>query len=152
VAVVRRTLDPDQQEQIRRVLAAAVGASFERGDTVVVHTLDTALAAPGSSSSRPPDDQTPPTNTRALLAKPVIPAGRADTRVEPVVKPWIALVFLTALGAIAAVLLLVARKRRAGAAAFAEAPLTEAQRRVALAKVQAWLAADAATESVGEGR
>lgn len=149
VAVVRRTLDPDQQEQIRRVVAAAVGASFDRGDTVVVHTLDIAALAPAAPG--PLEVETLPGDSRSV-AKASTPAARTATQGEPVVEPWVALAFLAALGAIAGGLLLFARKRSATAAARADAPLTEAQRRVALAKVQAWLAADAASEGVGEVR
>lgn len=39
VAVVRKALDAADEEQARKVIAAAVGASLERGDTVVVQSL-----------------------------------------------------------------------------------------------------------------
>ena len=39
VAVVRENLDAEHKEQVQRLLAAAVGASPERGDTVVVQVL-----------------------------------------------------------------------------------------------------------------
>jgi len=39
VAVVRQTLDKGQEEQLRQLLSAAVGASLERGDSVVVQSL-----------------------------------------------------------------------------------------------------------------
>lgn len=39
VAVVRKALDAAQEEQLRKVIAAAVGATLERGDTVVVQSL-----------------------------------------------------------------------------------------------------------------
>lgn len=39
VALVQSSLDATQQEQIRRMVAAAVGASAERGDTIVVQSV-----------------------------------------------------------------------------------------------------------------
>lgn len=38
-AVVKQSMDSLQEEQVRQLLAAAVGASIERGDTVVVQSL-----------------------------------------------------------------------------------------------------------------
>jgi flagellar M-ring protein FliF len=46
--VVRSALSPEQQEQLRRMVAAAVGASSDRGDAVVVQTV----AGFGSSGRR----------------------------------------------------------------------------------------------------
>ncbi|HSW16107.1 MAG TPA: flagellar basal-body MS-ring/collar protein FliF, partial [Ramlibacter sp.] len=45
VAVVRQPLAVDQQEQVRRLIAAAVGAVVERGDTVLVQSF-APVAAP----------------------------------------------------------------------------------------------------------
>ncbi|WP_200848025.1 flagellar M-ring protein FliF C-terminal domain-containing protein, partial [Rhizobium sp. 18055] len=39
VAVVRQALDGAQEDKLRRLLAAAVGANTERGDLVVVQSL-----------------------------------------------------------------------------------------------------------------
>lgn len=49
VAVVRRTLDSDQLERIQQVVAAAVGASSERGDTIVVQPLAALGGEPASA-------------------------------------------------------------------------------------------------------
>lgn len=39
VAVVKQALDPQQEERVRKMLAASVGVSPERGDSVVVQSL-----------------------------------------------------------------------------------------------------------------
>ena len=127
------------------MLAAAVGASFERGDTVVIHTLDAAAAIS-------PETPILPAEVRAALAKPPRPGVRSEVKAESEIEPWLALTFLAALVAVAAALLMIARKRVGPASARTEAPLTEAQRQAALAKVQAWMAADGAAAGVGEGR
>ena len=65
VAVVQGGMSPAQQEQVRAVLGAAVGASADRGDLVIVQSVDlvaapvaenraaTALARPRSGNRRP---------------------------------------------------------------------------------------------------
>jgi flagellar M-ring protein FliF len=145
VAVVRHPLDANQQEQIRRLLAAAVGASFERGDTVVVHTLD--ATSVGSEPVLPPGVQAllPP------VARPVAAraAGAGEASGDALVDPAIAIAFLAAIAAIALVLL---ARRRSTTRAAGGAPLTEAQRQAALAKVRAWMAADPSGAAVGDTR
>jgi flagellar M-ring protein FliF len=47
VALVRKPLDSMQEEQLKRMMAAAVGASLERGDTVVVQTFSGSSAVGG---------------------------------------------------------------------------------------------------------
>ncbi|MCO4855933.1 flagellar M-ring protein FliF [Herbaspirillum sp. WGmk3] len=47
VAVVRKPLDTAQQERIKSVVAAAVGASLERGDTVIVQPLTALVSSEG---------------------------------------------------------------------------------------------------------
>lgn len=59
VAVVRKPLDAVQQERIEGIVAAAVGAAAERGDTVIVQPLtalgqameEQTMAAPGSEAA-----------------------------------------------------------------------------------------------------
>ena len=143
VAVVRAPLDLAQQEQIRRVVAASVGASFERGDTVVVHTL-AAVGAPSPANAA---------EAEALIggAAPVqFRSGRSaarsmDNSAETAIQPWMAGAFLAGLGLVAAALLLAGR-HFSGKRAVAEAQLTPAQREAALAMVQAWMSADVARQ------
>jgi flagellar M-ring protein FliF len=115
VAVVRQPLQPPQEQQLQRLLAAAVGASTERGDTVVVQALQP--AAPPETAAAP-----------AAAALPAAAPPKTDT--------------LTAWVAGAAVLLLLgllfarrARRPRLQPARM----LTEAERRAALQRVQGWL-------------
>lgn len=151
VAVVRRALDPAQQEQIRKLLAAAVGASLERGDTVVVHALDAASPAgtTGAAALAAPEARALPFDMPGAQARPAAGSGHGDMKVEPVMEPWVAIAFLLVLVVVAAALLLMARRRAVRAAGRRDAPLTEAQRQAALAKVRAWMSADAGS---GDGR
>ncbi|HVE52858.1 MAG TPA: flagellar basal-body MS-ring/collar protein FliF, partial [Ramlibacter sp.] len=132
VAVVRRSLDAAQQEQVRRVLAAAVGASFERGDTVVVHTLETAplAAVPAMPEAAP----------AVATTVPAPPGAGAE------VQPWVAGGFLVLLVLVAALLLRTSRARRTAQ----PLALSEQQRQLALAQGQAWIAAE--PSSVGDAR
>lgn len=50
VAVIRKPIDPVQEEQLRRLLAATVGASPERGDMIVVQTYGTPMRATAESA------------------------------------------------------------------------------------------------------
>jgi flagellar M-ring protein FliF len=43
VAVVKKALDANQQEQIRKTVAASVGVMFDRGDAVVVQSMEAML-------------------------------------------------------------------------------------------------------------
>jgi flagellar M-ring protein FliF len=160
VAVVRRTLDADQQEQIRRLLAAAVGASVDRGDTVVVHTLEKVGFVPAvRHAPDAPSLPAPVLSAQVLPAqqlvpgrKPAIPAPSIATALEALGEQWTALVFPVVLISLAALLLLLERKRAAAEIHGAQSPLTESQRQVALAKVQGWLAAESTSANTGEGR
>lgn len=67
VTVVHRALGTEQQEQLRKTIAASVGASPERGDRVVVQTMD-ALNAPDAVYGVTP----------ARLAEPVPVDANAD--------------------------------------------------------------------------
>jgi flagellar M-ring protein FliF len=120
VAVVRQSLSADQQEQLRLLVGAAVGASVERGDTVLVQAFEVAL--PG----RPALDVEP---VKAPMANGGDMGGAGA---------WIAVVA-------AAVALLVAAlflsRRRPGRALHIR-PLSEPQRQVALGQVRAWLQGD----------
>lgn len=148
VVVVRRALSPAQQEQIRRVLAAAVGASFERGDTVVVHTLDMVTAAGSLMAS---DAQAAVEEKPVELAKQTRSDRRVTHNSDADFESWQAIAFIAALGAVALGLFFM-RRRRESAAVRAVAPLTPDQRHAALVKVRAWMAEDAAPPAVEEGR
>jgi flagellar M-ring protein FliF len=121
VAVVRQNLPEDQREQVHRVVAAAVGANPERGDTVVVQTLPR-LGAPELAQT-------------GLAVKAMTPAPTQVTETPATVRSLVSAAL--ALTAIACIGLLAVRRRRA--ARMAPAALTEAQRQAALQRVQGWL-------------
>jgi flagellar M-ring protein FliF len=120
VAVVRQRLDEAAQEEVRKLVAAAVGASPERGDRVVVQSFEGA----------------PPASAPADVGGQPVPAAPGEGAVQAVDlhAPWQALA-----GAALAFALLAAwwstRRSRPAAAR----PLTETQRRLALRRVEDWL-------------
>ncbi|MBE7367194.1 flagellar basal-body MS-ring/collar protein FliF [Ramlibacter pallidus] len=118
VAVVRQALDAEQQEQVRKLVAVAVGASPERGDAVLVQSFQAPATAPAQEGGpvRVPLDAAPPAATAATA--------------------WpLAVVLVLAAGIFLA---LRSRKRSSAARAMAP-PLTDGQRQLALRKVEAWL-------------
>jgi len=126
VAVLRPVLAAAQQEQVRQLVAAAVGASFERGDTVVVQSFATA-AAP--------------------VAPPVAPREESVRGAD--VQPWPAWIAGSAAVLLVLVLMLALRGRRP---ASVPAALDEQQRRLALRRVEAWLQEPAAADAVAGSR
>lgn len=128
VAVVRRALDARQEEQVRKLVAAAVGASPERGDAVVVQTME---GLPASTAATAPAATDMEAHSGA--------SGAADTA-GPSARlaqygPW---ALVLALGmAIAG--LLVALARRRSLQSPDPQPMTEAQRQAALERVQEWM-------------
>lgn len=128
VAVVRQNLTEEQREQVGRMVAAAVGLATERGDTVVVQTLQPAVAAES------------PVAPAAAVAPPVL-------QDHPGGIPWLQV----SLGLLVLLVLGIAvRRRRVGGAE--QALLTEAQRRAALQRVQGWLQQDPAPAVVLDRR
>jgi flagellar M-ring protein FliF len=127
VAVVRQKLDKNQEEQVRRLLAAAVGASIDRGDTVVVQSLH-ALAI---------DDERRVENVNSADGDVRIRAVELDGNkaVGPLsfgAYTWVAMVL-----ALAALVLIVFRKRTVNAPQADQ--LSEADRAAVLAQVRAWM-------------
>jgi flagellar M-ring protein FliF len=129
VAVIRKALDATQEEQLRRVLAAAVGASTERGDTVVVQTLGVSIDA--ISANALAQDGTVVHET-AGSSNPAMPTSSEAT--EALVVKWMVGILLLVLTLLAAWTL---RQRRKDVAPVAT--MTDNQRQVALHQVQAWM-------------
>ena len=147
--VVRRTLTTAQLEQLRQTVGAAVGASFERGDTVVVQTTD---GFQGSTHAAvvPADDAQPqnPTNEPSFAAdKPTRPASVSAGRSSG---NW--LLMLAAFAGIALVALLaVAALPRRGR--DERGRLSPRERHEALLKLRGWLAeGDAAIDAAPGAR
>ena len=125
VAVVRQPLGAQEREQVQKLLAAAVGASAERGDTVVLQALQPAPAA-----------ETPLAAPATPAPLPARPATQHADSLE--IPPW---AMPLALAWLAICLLALAwergRKRRRAAADLPR--LTEAQREAALQQVRGWM-------------
>jgi flagellar M-ring protein FliF len=118
VAVVRQALSPAQQDQLRQLVGAAVGASTERGDTVLVQAFE---ATP--MPARPPMEPAP-------VPTPVVddrwPAGAWGTAGA------------VAIGLLLMALLVMLSRRRTPSVASLDR-LTEPQRQLALGQVRGWL-------------
>jgi flagellar M-ring protein FliF len=125
VAVVREPLSAQRQEQVRDMLAAAVGASLERGDTVQVHSFAAAAVAQEQVSAPPQ-----PTADGAGGAGPVATPGIAGQ-----------LVGAFAVAAALVVVFLLVQWRASRGRARPAVLLTDNERRVALRKVSTWLEA-----------
>lgn len=127
--VVHRSLGEAQLDQLRKTVAAAVGASTERGDTVVVQTTDGfgAKGEPLDALGPAPAVSSEPSTTAAGMGRP---ARTASPR-------WLTvLAAFLGLGVLALVLAsLIARSRRIEAGRA----LTAAERDEALAKLRAWM-------------
>jgi flagellar M-ring protein FliF len=123
VAVVRQPLDAEQQEQVRRLVAGAVGASPDRGDTVLVQAFRPGPAAVPPASPAPAAAATPAPAAAAEDVQATAPAT---------------------LGILALALLILACALRRSRTQSRHAPrpvtpLTASQRQVALRRVEAWL-------------
>jgi flagellar M-ring protein FliF len=136
VAVVRKALDAVQEDQLRKVIAAAVGASIERGDTVVVQSLangaipgaEAAVASTGSAGASVPE--------AGSAGSPVATGSFSKEGLS--FWQWLVAGVLMAL-----VALLLLRAGRRGmplrGAGDGGAPLSEAERAIALRRVRDWM-------------
>ena len=152
VALVRKSLDAMQEEQLKKMVAAAVGASLERGDTVVVQTFSGSVV-PGSLPL------TPPPVANAHGAAPLsastsdgdwgaekhavgdAPSARSAGSEEFMTVSMV-LLFLLVLTVAAGLYLIHERKvvrSKDSAESGMSAALTEQQRQAALERVQAWM-------------
>ncbi len=149
VAVVRQALDAAQEDKLRRLLAAAVGANPDRGDLVVVQSLQalvpSAAAAGGAATGAGAPDasgQAP----GALQDTETEAAGQADAAGQGAAVSRAGLELWWAAAGTGLLLLLagaglVATRRRAPASSAPSRRLSEAEREAALRKVQAWMRA-----------
>jgi len=134
VAVVRKSLDAAQEDQLRRVIAAAVGASPDRGDAVVVQSL-------AGGAIQPPETGTVPgaseagaeTQAQAVAAERSTPGNALVS--------WTQLVLGGVLLAVLAVILFRSSRRDAvsRSAQMNRTSLSEAERAAALRKVRDWM-------------
>ena len=149
VAMVRKPLDADQQERLRRLVAAAVGASFDRGDTVVVQPLDALMP------------QSTPAASAAAQVGPQIPAaevpdvGRGDAATSPsgTISSRLLVSGVVVLLAVGAILGSVFSRRSRGNQREEQAserkPLSASQREAVLAQLEEWMRGEAARSGRG---
>jgi flagellar M-ring protein FliF len=137
VALMRAPLTAEQQEQVRKVVAAAVGASADRGDTIVVQSF----AGPVPPSPAPAPAAAAAAATTQAVA-PADPAAAAHVA-------WWALPALLALGILGLGWQLL---RRNGVRTPVVTRLSDAQRGAALQRVEAWLHEDAASPVAARGK
>lgn len=135
--VIRKNLPAVQLEQLRVMVAAAVGASTERGDAVVVQSTDGFGAAPeipAKPGDAPADvaDQTAPATTTA--ASPLTWSSALA---------WLSdhpgAIGFALLGGFSSVIFLLATGRRGGAKS--DRSLTDIERQELLAKLREWMEA-----------
>lgn len=132
VAVVRKPLDATQQERIKGIVAAAVGASAERGDTVIVQPL--------AALVQPTDEQLLPTavSTEPVAVKPASQELGQSKEASPfALGGSTALIVLLSALALALVSLgsvMLARARR-----LAASNLSDEQKRALMAQLQKWM-------------
>ncbi len=139
--VVRKALNDDQIEQVRKIVAAAAGFSKERGDTVEIQSL-TGLVSSAESSMMTAD------NSKSKDVGPSDERARVDTKISngstnslQSIVVGLALFLVLALAALIA---LLTRKR---ILPNQKALLTNDQREKALFQIQNWLQHD---KKIGE--
>jgi flagellar M-ring protein FliF len=115
VALVRQPLVEQQRSEVHKLVAAAVGASAERGDTVVVQTIHS-----------PPTPE-PPAPSAVVESGPVVAVA------EPP-RPWMAAVL-----ALAGLLTFGWVWHRRSSAGSRLRALSDGERRAALARVRTWM-------------
>lgn len=146
VAVVRKALDTLQEDQLRKVIAAAVGASLERGDTVVVQSLvgGALVASPDAAAgaTMAPDGSA----VDAPIESPAV-GGLFESGSSSGLK-WL-LAGLTL--ALLVVLLFRGGRRDASAsgATSGATPLSESQRALALQRVRDWMRDSSSVPAAG---
>jgi len=156
VAVVRKPLDAAQQDRIRSIVAAAVGASLERGDSVVVQPLNAlgavdSVTANGAVSASGNDDAD--ASATAMTKDAQGNMSVSSNKAEAVKKSSNdnGLLVSVLLGLIALVAGAVFWLRRS-VGEKESAPLSEEQKRVLMAKLQGWMNESAAESAASGGR
>ena len=134
VAVVRQHLDPSQEEKLKRLLGAAVGVVVERGDTVVVQSLNALL--PSTTGSMGPSQETESTEPAGLHQSQTVEGGMRSNSTSSDVSVATSIKLLIALAVVSLGFIWAARTRRMRAKA---GTLNDAERQAALRKVAAWM-------------
>jgi flagellar M-ring protein FliF len=139
LAVLRAPLSSAQVEQVKQLLASAVGATRERGDVVIVQPLDVlaaSVAAPGAVPGVVKTPDASPADAPAIAAAPS--------------QAWPMAQYLSALLGVAVLVVVAFLWGRARRTAAATPTMDAAQRQAGLVQIQTWLAqGDGATPPGG---
>ncbi|WP_370590515.1 flagellar basal-body MS-ring/collar protein FliF [Xylophilus sp. ASV27] len=148
VAVVRQSLEVQQEEQLKRLLAAAVGANPERGDTVVVQSMRTLAVSKGAEHDSV--DSPAATSAPHMVGKPAESVA-LSTAPDQVIMLIAALAVLVLFGLLVTLGL---HRRRAEGNDSSVRPMGETERQAALRQVQDWMSAENISNvpSSGAGR
>jgi flagellar M-ring protein FliF len=141
VAVVKAPLDAHQLEQLKTLIGGAVGAQRDRGDTVVVQSMD------GMGMVKSEDGAAPPTSTATdnkLLAKPG--NGRPEQGSTQQDRLQLALAALMGLVVALGVAILLWQRRPGQTSSSTTPDLSPQQRQAALQQVQSWVAGSPAAQ------
>jgi flagellar M-ring protein FliF len=136
--VVKKPLALSQQEQLRKTIAASVGASLERGDTVVLQTLDEV-----GVTVAPPDLAAGKVQAVAPAPAPApMPADRIEHAEQGSLWPIDPVTGVLSIALACLILVVLAglfQRRGAARPAAPTLSLTDAQRQIALEQVRAWI-------------
>lgn len=136
VAVVRKALDAAQEEQLRKVIAAAVGASTDRGDAVVVQSLV------GGTIQTPDAPTAVAGSAEATAVEEGVAANPVGAALFGQGAPSLLQLLLGGLLIAVLAVLLFRAGRRGGPSNGKDsgrAPLSEAERAAALRRVRDWM-------------
>lgn len=141
VAVVKAPLDAHQLEQLKTLIGGAVGAQRDRGDTVVVQSLDGLGIAIKQEETSAPASKSAADNGAPAQKSAVAPvqASEQNDRIQTILMALIGLVALSLAG-------LAWHRRARPATQAATHSLNPSQRQAALQKVQGWVAGDTAPQ------
>jgi flagellar M-ring protein FliF len=136
LAILKAPLNAGQIEQVKALLASAVGASRERGDTIVVQPIGglvVAIPGPEAPAVQPAEV--------ATAGPPIAPAAMREVGADftPTLTPSVA---AAAILLIVVAALAVARRRsrrRTMPTAVVPVPMSLAERETHLLQIQAWL-------------
>lgn len=155
VAVVRKPLDAVQQERIRSIVAAAVGASLERGDSVVVQPLNALGAVDGVTTNAAAvlgnDDTDAGATAMSKNAQGGVAASGGKLAPAKTVTNDNGLLVSILLGLMVLVVGTVMWLRRS-AVEKENPPLSEEQKRALMEKLQSWMQESAAEQVAPGGR
>jgi flagellar M-ring protein FliF len=151
VAVVKGPLDPERKEQLRTLVAASVGAVPDRGDAVVVQSME--AMSPAAAPPQAPSRVAGAGDHGAGEAVGSLAGAESSSAAPANVGPaaigaglLVACVFAAGLAAVAA------RKRRRPRGPAAVVSLSDVERRAALTQVHAWLRTGEDRRPTGGGR